>query len=88
MKTMNKRIMTLVAGLAWAGAALAATHEGVQLWENGPLWPKTNVGANPLRGARLCRRIRHVDIISHPGFSPQAESACTIRLPGVQNDAG
>ena len=36
MKTMNKRIMTLVAGLAWAGAALAATHEGVQLWENGP----------------------------------------------------
>ena len=46
MKTMNKRIMTLVAGLAWAGAALAATHEGVQLWENGPLWAKTNVGAN------------------------------------------
>ncbi|MBQ8112065.1 MAG: InlB B-repeat-containing protein, partial [Kiritimatiellae bacterium] len=43
---MNKRIMTLVAGLAWAGAALAATHEGVQLWENGPLWAKTNIGAN------------------------------------------
>ena len=36
MKTMNKRMMMLVAGLAWAGAALAATHEGVQLWENGP----------------------------------------------------
>ena len=46
MKTMNKRMMMLVAGLAWAGAALAATHEGVQLWENGPLWAKTNVGAN------------------------------------------
>ena len=46
MKTMNKRMMTLVAGLAWAGAALAATHEGVQLWENGPLWAKTNIGAN------------------------------------------
>ena len=46
MKTMNKRMMMLVAGLAWAGAALAATHEGVQLWENGPLWAKTNIGAN------------------------------------------
>ena len=46
MKKMDKRIMMLVAGLAWAGAALAATHEGVQLWENGPLWAKTNVGAN------------------------------------------
>ena len=46
MKTMKKEIIAIVAGLAWAGAALAATHEGVQLWENGPLWAKTNVGAN------------------------------------------
>ena len=38
--------MVIGAVLAWAGAALAATHEGVQLWENGPLWAKTNVGAN------------------------------------------
>ena len=37
--------MAIGAVLAWAGAALAATHEGVQLWENGPLWAKTNVGA-------------------------------------------
>ena len=43
---MKKAIITLLAGLAWAGAALAATHKGVQLWENGPLWAKTNVGAN------------------------------------------
>ena len=50
MKTMNKRMMMLVAGLAWAGAALAATHEGVQLWENGPLWAKTNVGASTESG--------------------------------------
>ena len=46
MKTMKKEIIAIVAGLAWAGAALAATHEGVQLWENGPLWAQTNIGAN------------------------------------------
>ncbi|MBP5510039.1 MAG: InlB B-repeat-containing protein [Kiritimatiellae bacterium] len=43
---MKRTMIMLGAVLAWAGAALAATHEGVQLWENGPLWAKTNVGAN------------------------------------------
>ncbi|MBR6733506.1 MAG: InlB B-repeat-containing protein [Kiritimatiellae bacterium] len=43
---MNKRMMMLVAGLAWVCGVFGATHEGVQLWENGPLWAKTNVGAN------------------------------------------
>ena len=38
MKTMKKRIMTLVAGLAWVCGVFGATHEAVQLWENGPLW--------------------------------------------------
>ena len=38
--------MMLGAVLAWAAGGFAATHEGVQLWENGPLWAKTNVGAN------------------------------------------
>ena len=42
---MKKAIITLGAALAWAAAAFAATHEGVQLWANGPLWAKTNVGA-------------------------------------------
>ena len=35
-KAMKRKIMVLGAVLAWAGAALAATYEGVQLWENGP----------------------------------------------------
>ena len=26
------------------------THEGVQLWENGSLWAKTNVGASTESG--------------------------------------
>ena len=43
---MQKVLMMLGAVLAWAMPMLAATHEGVQLWENGPLWAKTNVGAN------------------------------------------
>ena len=45
-KTMKRKIMAIGAVLAWVDAALAATHEGVQLWENGPLWAKTNIGAN------------------------------------------
>ena len=44
-KTMKRKIMAIGAVLAWAGAALAVTHEGVQLWENSPLWAKTNIGA-------------------------------------------
>jgi hypothetical protein len=28
----------------WAVGVFGATHEGVQLWGNGPLWAKTNVG--------------------------------------------
>lgn len=44
--SMQKVWMMLGAILAWAVPALAATHDGVQLWENGPLWAKTNVGAN------------------------------------------
>ena len=43
---MKKAMMMLGAVLAWAVGGFAATHEGVQLWENGPLWAKTNVGAN------------------------------------------
>ena len=43
---MQKVLMMLGAILAWTVPALAATHDGVQLWENGPLWAKTNVGAN------------------------------------------
>ena len=43
---MQKAMMMLGAVLAWAVGGFAATHEGVQLWENGPLWAKTNVGAN------------------------------------------
>jgi len=36
----------LGAALAWAVGGFADTHEGVQLWENGPLWAQTNIGAN------------------------------------------
>lgn len=45
-KTMKRKIMALGAVLAWVCGVFGATHEGVQLWENGPLWAKTNVGAN------------------------------------------
>ena len=45
-KSMKKAMMVLGAVLAWAVGGFAATDEGVQLWENGPLWVKTNVGAN------------------------------------------
>ena len=43
---MNKTIIMLGVALAWAVGGFADTHEGVQLWENGPLWAKTNIGAN------------------------------------------
>ena len=43
---MKKKIMALGAVLAWVCGVFGATHEGVQLWENGPLWAKTNIGAN------------------------------------------
>ena len=43
---MKRKIMALGAVLAWVCGVFGATHEGVQLWENGPLWAKTNVGAN------------------------------------------
>ena len=43
---MKKTIIMLGAVAAWVCGAFGATHEGVQLWENGPLWAKTNVGAN------------------------------------------
>jgi len=46
VKTMKKEIIALGAALMWAVGGSAATHEGVQLWENGPLWAKTNIGAN------------------------------------------
>ncbi len=39
-------MIMLGAVLAWVCGVFGATHEGVQLWENGPLWAKTNVGAN------------------------------------------
>ncbi len=45
-KTMKRKIMALGAVLAWVCGVFGATHEGVQLWENGLLWAKTNVGAN------------------------------------------
>ena len=43
---MKKKIIALGAAFMWAVGGFAATHEGVQLWENGPLWAKTNIGAN------------------------------------------
>ena len=43
---MKRKIMVLGAVLAWVCGVFGATHEGVQLWENGPLWAKTNIGAN------------------------------------------
>ena len=43
---MKRKIMALGAVLAWACGVFGATHEDVQLWENGPLWAKTNIGAN------------------------------------------
>ena len=43
---MKKKMMALGAVLAWVCGVFGATHEGVQLWENGPLWAKTNIGAN------------------------------------------
>ena len=43
---MKRKIMALGAVLAWVCGVFGATHEGVQLWENGPLWAKTNIGAN------------------------------------------
>ena len=35
-KTMKRKIMALGAVLAWVCGVFGATHEGVQLWENGP----------------------------------------------------
>ena len=43
---MKKTIIMLGVALVWAVGGWADTHEGVQLWENGPLWAKTNIGAN------------------------------------------
>ena len=43
---MKRKIMVLGTVLAWVCGVFGATHEGVPLWENGPLWAKTNVGAN------------------------------------------
>ena len=43
---MKRKIMALGAVLAWVCGVFGATHEGVQLWENGLLWAKTNIGAN------------------------------------------
>ena len=43
---MKRKIMALGAVLAWVCGVFGATHEGVQLWENGPLWAKTNMGAS------------------------------------------
>ena len=43
---MKRKMMALGAVLAWVCGVFGATHEGVQLWENGPLWAKTNIGAN------------------------------------------
>ena len=46
VKTMKKEVIAIIAGVAWAVGGFADTHEGVQLWENGPLWAQTNIGAN------------------------------------------
>ena len=43
---MKRTMMMLGAVLAWVWGAFGATHEGVQLWENGPLWATTNIGAD------------------------------------------
>ena len=42
---MKKTIIMLGAVVAWVCGVFGATHEGVQLWDNGPLWAKTNIGA-------------------------------------------
>ena len=47
---MKRKIMALGAVLAWVCGVFGATHEGVQLWENGPLWAKTNIGASTESG--------------------------------------
>ena len=49
---MKRKIMAIGAVLAWVCGVFGATHEGVQLWENGPLWAKTNIGANSPSCAR------------------------------------
>ena len=41
-KTMKRKIMAIGAVLAWVCGVCGATYEGVQLWENGPLWAKAN----------------------------------------------
>ena len=38
---MKRITIALGAVLAWVCGVFGATHEGVQLWENGPLWAKT-----------------------------------------------
>ena len=35
-KTRKRKIMAIGAVLAWVCGVFGATHEGVQLWENGP----------------------------------------------------
>ena len=47
---MKRKIMALGAVLAWVCGVFGATHEGVQLWENGSLWAKTNVGVSKESG--------------------------------------
>ncbi len=37
--------MMLGTAETWAVPTLAGTHDGVQVWENGPLCTKTTVGA-------------------------------------------
>ena len=47
---MKRITMALGAVLVWVCGVFGATHEGVQLWENGSLWAKTNVGASTESG--------------------------------------
>ena len=46
MSAREKTVLALGAIFLWSFAGFATEHEGVQLWENGPLWAQTNIGAN------------------------------------------
>lgn len=42
---MNKQLFCMVTAMALGAVFAANDHEGVQLWENGPFWATTNLGA-------------------------------------------
>ena len=68
---MKRKIMALGAVLAWVCGVFGATHEGVQLWENGPLWAKTNIGAGDMsRCVQVCFHLTRQDAASPWAVAP------------------